>query len=107
MDLFASPAPVDPAAVSPTGTPYQRGSATSKAAAASAQTWAGAQAERVYRWVADQGERGGTQKECDAALGIGRPSCCARFRALEQTHRLMKTHAKRDGCYAYVAMEGR
>ena len=87
-------------------TPYQRSSDTSKAAAARAQHFVGEQGETVLIWIQARGERGATQKDAAAALGIGRPSLCARFRALEQTHAILKTAERRGGCVVYRALKG-
>lgn len=81
--------------------PYQRSSETSKAAAIKAEPFIAAQGRTVSAWIGRQGERGGTQKEAAAALGIGRPSLCGRFRALELTSRILKTGERRGGCRVY------
>ncbi len=82
-------------------TPYQRGSDTSRDAALRAQSFVGEQGETVFAWICLQGVNGATQKEAAAALGIGRPSLCARFRALEQVHAILKTGDRRGGCVVY------
>jgi hypothetical protein len=84
--------------------PYQRGSATSKAAAERARSFVGEQGAIVLTWIRQRGERGATQKEAEFHLGLGRPSLCARFRALEQVHAILKTGDRRDGCRVYRAM---
>jgi hypothetical protein len=81
--------------------PYQHGSDTSRDAALRAQAFIGQQGQDVLTWIASHGEAGATQKEASAALGIGRPSLCARFNALEQTGAIVKTTARRGGCYVY------
>lgn len=85
-------------------TPYQRGSDTSRDAAIRAQAFVGEQGATVYAWIASQGAHGGTQKEAERALGIGRPSLCARFRALELTSAILKTGERRGSCVVYRAM---
>lgn len=79
--------------------PFQSHSDTSREAAVRAAKFVGVQGEQVFRWLAER--RNGTQKECSQALGIGRPSCCARFRALEAAGRIVKVRERRDGCQAY------
>lgn len=87
----------------PTSTPYQIGSDTSKDAAKKAQDFVCEQGWKVYGWLQKQGERGGTQKEAAGKLGLGRPSLCARFRALEQGKWIVKTEHRRAGCAVYVS----
>lgn len=87
-------------------TPYARGSETSRDAAIRAQSFVGEQGATVYAWILEQGLHGATQKEAERALGIGRPSLCARFRALEQTSAILKTGERRGGCVVYKAMSG-
>lgn len=86
--------------------PYQRGSDTSLAAAERARSFVGEQGETVLAWIQKCGERGTTQKEAAFHLGFGRPSLCARFRALEQVHAILKTAERRGGCVVYRAMAG-
>ncbi len=86
------------------GIPYQHGSDTSKAAAERAKSFVGKQGADVLAWIRSRGEHGGTQKECRAATGIERPSLCARFRALEQVHAILKTGDRRGGCVVYTVM---
>lgn len=81
--------------------PYQRGSDTSKAAADRARPFIGQQGDRVLAWIQSRGELGATQKEAARVLGIGRPSLCGRFRALEQTSAILKTSERRGGCVVY------
>lgn len=83
--------------------PFQSGSDTSHAAALRAQSFVGRQGVKVLLWFEGRGERGGTQKEAAEALGIGRPSVCARVNALEQQGRLVKTTLRRGGCAVYRA----
>ncbi len=82
-------------------TPYQRGSDTSKAAALKARDFVGKQGAQVLALIRCHGELGSTQKEAEAVLHIGRPSLCARFRALEQTKAIVKTTERRGGCVVY------
>ena len=84
-------------------TPYQASSETSKAAADRAKDFVGEQGAVVLSFILTRGLKGATQKEAHAALGIGRPSLCARFRALEQTKQIEKTAERRGGCVVYVA----
>lgn len=106
--LFDFSAPVsDVHTVNPVGQvlpPYQRGSVTSRAAAIKAQAFVGEQGARVLAWIVGRGTRGGTQREGSEALAIGRPSACARFRALERTHAILKTGTRRRGCAVYQAI---
>lgn len=90
--------------------PFQSDSDTSRAAAVKARDFVGRQGIKVLCWFEDQGQHGGTQKECAAALGLGRPSVCARVNALERHGVVVKTTARRDGCAVYKAdwrMDGR
>lgn len=86
--------------------PFQSGSGTSRDAALKAARFIGEQGMHVLAWFTARREVGGTQKECAMALGIGRPSTCARVHALEQQGRLSKTAARRHGCAVYVVREG-
>lgn len=81
--------------------PYQPASATSRDAAERARAFVGPQGERVRAWYQQRGAAGGTQAEASAALSIGRPSICARTRALEELGQLVKTEARRQGCAVY------
>ena len=83
-------------------TPFQPASETSREAAERAQAFVGDQGARVLAWIQVRGSFGATQRECSEALGIGRPSICARVRALEQVGQIVKTDRKRDGCFVYV-----
>lgn len=85
-------------------TPYQRGSETSRSAAERAKDFVGEQGAVVLRFILTRGLKGATQKEISEALNIGRPSICARVRALEQTQQIEKTTAKRGNCFVYVAV---
>lgn len=85
--------------------PYQHGSETSKAAAERARAFVGEQGATVLAWLRQRGDKGSTQKETASVLGIGRPSLCARFRALEQVHAILKTSERRGNCVVYRAME--
>lgn len=87
-----------------TSAPFQRGSDTSKEAAVKALAFVAEQGWKVLAWIEAQGEHGATQKEAEAALDIGRPSLCARFRALEQTSMILKTGKRRQGCRVYRVM---
>lgn len=81
--------------------PFQSGSDTSREAALAAKQFVGQQGVAVLKAIADCGPAGATQKEISAALGIGRPSICARFNALEQSWRIVKTAHRRNGCAVY------
>lgn len=83
--------------------PFQSESPTSHAAAVKAHDFVSQQGEKVFAWFA-QRRSGATQKEASEALEIGRPSMCARVRALEQAGRLVKTSARRDGCQVYEVL---
>lgn len=85
--------------------PYQPGSDTSKDAAERARAFVGQQGDRVLAWIRSVGEHGATQKEAAQALKIGRPSLCARFRALEQLKAITKTTARRGGCVVYRGLK--
>lgn len=87
------------------GLPFASGSDTSLDAAIAAHGFVGEQGARVLAWVQARGAFGATQKEAEAALGIGRPSLCARFLALELIGALRNTRAKRDKCAVYTAAE--
>lgn len=82
--------------------PFASKSDTSRDAALKAQRFVGKQGIEVLAWFMAQGERGGTQKECERA-GFTRSSVCARVNALEKVGNLMKTEQRRDGCAVYVA----
>jgi biotin operon repressor len=86
--------------------PFQSGSATSRDAAKRAERYVCQQGADVLRWFLERGARGGTQRECSEALGIGRPSICARVRALEQCGWLIKSVSeRRTGCAVYFVTE--
>lgn len=84
-------------------TPYQPTSETSKAAAVTARTVAGQQAEQVYAYVLGCGARGASQKEICAGLFLGRPSVAARVNALWRAGRLVKTTVRRQACAVYTS----
>ncbi len=69
-----------------------------------AQKFVGEQGLRVLEWLHQRGEMGGTQKEAEVVLRISRQSLCARFRALEGVHAILKTGARRGGCVVYTVM---
>jgi len=96
-DLFSLP--VEPLPV------YQAGSRTSKAAAEQARAFAPSQRDRIAAWLRTEGQRGGTQIEAEAALGIKRQSLCPRFRELEQAGLIRKTVETRFGAVVYRANE--
>lgn len=83
--------------------PYAAGSDTSRDAALQARHFVGRQGLQVLVWFEQRGAEGGTQRECAEALSLGRPSVCARVRALEQHGALVKTTARRAACSVYVA----
>lgn len=85
--------------------PFQGASDTSRAAAVKARDFVGRQGMIVLRWFAARGQQGGTQAEASTALGIGRPSICARVRALEQRGELVKTDRRHGGCAIYTIKE--
>jgi hypothetical protein len=82
--------------------PFASGSDTSEAAARRAAKFVGKQGAAVLAWIASC-PHGSTQPEAAAALGIGRPSACARFHALEQRGEIVKTDERRSGCVVYRA----
>lgn len=86
------------------GEPYAAGSDTSHEAAIRAQKWAGPQGVKVYRWIVDRGQYGGTQKEAQRLIPIGQSSACGRFKALEDAGAIEKTSAHREGCIVYRAV---
>jgi hypothetical protein len=85
--------------------PHARHSATSHDAAIKARRFIGEQGERVLAWFKSRGLQGGTQIEASAALGIGRPSMCARVNALEHRGDLTKTDARRGNAAVYLAKD--
>jgi len=86
--------------------PFASGSDTSRAAAKRAEAFVGPQGADVLRWFIERGARGGTQKEAAAALGLGRPSVCARVNALEKCGWLIKSVSeRRAGCAVYFVVE--
>lgn len=85
------------------GLPYSEPT-TSRDAAIAAQEFAKTQEARVLAFISGRGMLGATQKEADAALGIGRPSCAARFRGLERMGAIVKTEARMNGCTVYRAV---
>ena len=86
------------------GTPYAAHSDTSYMAALQAQAFVSKQGLAVWTWLCRR-PHGGTQREAARALEIGRPSLCARFRALEEAGAITKTEARRDGCVVYRATD--
>lgn len=85
--------------------PFASGSDTSEAAARRAERFVGPQGVTVWTWLQQQGPRGGTQREASTALGVGRPSICARFHALEQRGEIRKlAGTTRAHCAVYVAV---
>ena len=84
------------------GIAFAAGSDTSYEAGIRAHQFVQAQGIAVYRWVKSRGAYGSTQKEAEAALHMGRPSLCARFKALEEVQAIRKTEQRRAGCTAYV-----
>ena len=87
------------------GLPYASAdSDTSRDAALRALQFCGQQGLDVLAWFRARGDRGGSQIEASAALGIARASMCARVRALEQAGELVKTTERRGGCAVYKAL---
>jgi len=84
--------------------PWAPGSETSHDAAIAAQAFVGRQGARVLEAIRSTGSHGMTQRECAIGLDIGRPSICARVRALEQAGSIRKTDQRRGGCVVYVAV---
>lgn len=84
------------------GEPFANGSETSFEAALHARQFVSEQGVKVYRWLRERRDYGGTQKEAEAALAVARPSLCARFKALEDFKAIQQTSVKRDGCRVYV-----
>lgn len=82
------------------GQPFAAPSDTSYEAAIQARAFVAEQGMAVYRWLKQQA-KGGTQKEAAAALNIGRPSVCARFKGLEDAMAIRKTSARRGKCTVY------
>ena len=86
--------------------PYASGSDTSRDAAIRATKFVGEQGMEVLAWFRQRGAYGGTQKEACAALGIERPSMCARCNALEESKALIKSKTeRRGGCAVYYINE--
>lgn len=89
------------------GEPFAAGSSTSYEAALKARAFVSEQGIKVLHWLQQRGEWGGTMKEAEHSLEIGRPSCCARFKALEDAGAIEKTSTKRAGCAVYrVVLRG-
>ena len=89
------------------GLPFAAQSDTSYEAALKARKFVAAQGLRVWRWLREVCvPSGGTQKEAAEALNMGRPSLCARFKALEDAGAIVKTAYRRDGCAVYGACVG-
>lgn len=84
--------------------PFIGSSETSRDAAIKAHDFVGAQGWRVLRFIRWAGEAGATQREIAESLAIGRPSVCARVRALEQMGHVRKTTARRQACAVYQAI---
>lgn len=85
------------------GLPYASGSDTSRDAAIAAASFVCAQGRLVLAYIRQRGSA--TQREASEGLGIGRPSCCARFRALELCGAIAKTSARRQACAVYVPLD--
>ncbi len=83
------------------GIPFAPNSPTSYEAALRAAPFVAEQGVKVYRWLSTRGDSGGTQKEAAVALGMERPSLCARFNALEERLAIEKTDERRGGCAVY------
>ena len=85
------------------GEPFAAQSDTSYEAALKARKFVAAQGLRVWRWLRYTClVCGGTQKEAAEALCMGRPSLCARFKALEDAGAILKTTYRRSGCAVYI-----
>ena len=82
------------------------GTDTSRDAAKAASRFVGQQGLQVLVWFNVRDVDGGTQKECAEALNLGRPSVCARVRALELAGLLSKTSDRRGGCIVYRSVGG-
>lgn len=78
---------------------------TSRDAAVKARDFVGRQGVQVLCWFEGRGAYGGTQREAAEALGIGRPSICARVNALEAQGCLVKSEQRRLGCAVYTAVQ--
>ena len=86
--------------------PFASGSDTSRDAAKRAERFVCQQGADVLRWFLEHGARGGTQKEVAAALGLGRPSVCARVNALEKCGWLIKSVSeRRQACSVYYCVQ--
>lgn len=81
--------------------PFQRGSATSKAAAERARSFVGPQGERLYAHYVACGTFGCTDAEAELSIPMKRQSVIPRRRALEQAGRVRKTDVKRGKCAVY------
>lgn len=84
--------------------PFQGQSDTSREAAEKARHFIGRQGRAVEGFVS-RCSKGATQMEIAECMGIGRPSVCARVRALELAGRLRKTEERRGNCAVYVSTE--
>lgn len=86
--------------------PFQSQSPTSRDAAVEAKKFSGKQSASVLAWFQERGACGGTQKECAAALNLGRPSVCARVNHLEHVGLLIKSVSeRRHRCSVYFVTE--
>jgi hypothetical protein len=80
------------------GEPFAVGSETSYEAALHARAFVSEQGVKVFRWLRDHGDYGGTQKEAAAALNIERPSLCAGSRRSRKSARFARQ--RRSGTVA-------
>ena len=84
---------------------YQRDSATSKAAAVKAESFAPVQRRRLLNALRWRGPEGLTQREACEQLSIARHSLTFRFRELERDGLIVRTTRIRGGCLVFVCVE--
>lgn len=77
------------------GVPYVVGSETSQAAAEAKLATAKTDQLRVYWFIVARGERGATDDELEANLGLLHQNASARRRSLERDGYLLRTERKR------------
>lgn len=82
------------------GTPYIKGSSTSKAAAKGVKS--GNQRQRAWEFINSRGAKGATAQEVNEALGIDH-GCCTRVTELVRLGRIKRTEKTRKTSRGYPA----
>lgn len=85
--------------------PFQRASATSRAAAEQGREGAATARERVFEFISGRGERGATRDEAARGLNMRIQTVCGRVNDLMRAGRVLKTAQTRrteSGCAAEV-----